>query len=361
MSNRILIFPAGLPEAQSFAAMARAEGRALVGASSLSDDPARADFDVWAELPYVHHAGFAAALRAVLDAHDIDAIFSSHTTVRHRISVLLPEIAPGVELLDRIRGPRRAEVPLAWHATLAASLGAQAATLPRALEISAVMERALAMRGESGPSKLAAMLALGPVLPPGDLVEVGALSGRSAFVVGWMARRFGLGPVLVLDPWTQDDAVQHDAPAVLRDATRSLDFGDFLAEFLENLIPCFHSSLNYRPARAEAVRSAYRRGFTVGPTEFGTTVYGGAITLLHIDGNHDFGAVTQDLADWAPLVRPGGWVVVDDYVWPFGDGPRRAGDALLARARVSCAFVCDGALFLRIDDLGKSDQLVSEV
>jgi hypothetical protein len=350
MPNRILIFPAGLPEAETFASMARREGRVLVGASSLADDPARTNFDAWAKMPYVHHSDFAAALRAVLDAHGIEAIFSSHATVRHRISVLLPQIAPGVVLLDRLRGSRRAEMPHAWHATLAASLGAQAAALPCAVEISAMMARALAMRGESGPGKLATMLALGSVLPPGDLVEVGALSGRSAFVIGWMARRFGLGPVLVLDPWTQDDAVQHDAPTVLRDATRSLDFGDFLAEFLENLIPSFHGSLNYYRARAEAVRPVYREGFTVGPTEFGTTIYSGAIALLHIDGNHDFAAVTQDLADWVPLVRPGGWVIVDDYVWSFGDGPRRAGDTLLARGGINCSFVCDGALFLRIED-----------
>lgn len=348
MPHRILVFPAGLPEVASFAVAARAAGSALVGASSLADDPARGGFEAWATLPYIHDGGFAEALGAAIASHRIGAVFSSHAAVRHRLSVLLPEVAPGVSLLDPPARPRRADPPSAWYRGLATALGAAAPDLIGEAELAAVMERALAMRGESAVGKLAAMLALGPLLPPGDVVEIGALAGRSAFVLGWLARRHGVGPVLVLDPWSQTEAVQHDAPAMLQDATRSLDFGDFLAEFLENLVPCFHGTLNYRRARADAVRPDFGAGFSVGPTEFGTTRYGGGLSLLHVDGNHDFAAVSRDLADWVPLVRPGGWVVVDDYVWSFGDGPRRAGDALLARGGIGCAFLCDGALFLRM-------------
>ena len=45
----------------------------------------------------------------------------------------------------------------------------------------------------------------------------------------------------------------------------------------------------------------------------------------------------------------GGWIVIDDYTWPFGDGPRRVGDEFLAanRDRISAAFVMGGALFIR--------------
>jgi len=49
--------------------------------------------------------------------------------------------------------------------------------------------------------------------------------------------------------------------------------------------------------------------------------YGIAIDLLHIDGGHDFSAVTADLNAWWPLLREGGILIGDDYhssgdTWP---------------------------------------------
>ena len=43
--------------------------------------------------------------------------------------------------------------------------------------------------------------------------------------------------------------------------------------------------------------------------------------VVHIDGGHDFEAVAGDLAQWWPILRPGGILIGDDYhasgeVWP---------------------------------------------
>lgn len=347
MTHRILIFPAGQAEAEAFAATARAAGHHLVGASSLRNDPARAAFEAWVPLPYVHEPAFESALTDVLAAHGITAVFSAHILVRHRLSLLLPRISPGVALLDDLQPTRHAGMAHAAFLALARSLDADSDAQLRPVELAAVLQRALQMRGESGATKLACLLALGQLLPQGDVLEIGALAGRSAFVLGWLARRYGVGPVLIMDPWEKEDALQHDAPKSLQDSTLSLDFRVFRDEFLENLVPCFHATLNYLRERAGTIRARYGAGMQVGPTEFGTTRYIGAAALLHIDGNHDFAAVSADVADWTPLVLPGGWVAVDDYVWTFGDGPRRAGNALLETGDWDRAFVCDGALFLR--------------
>jgi hypothetical protein len=42
-------------------------------------------------------------------------------------------------------------------------------------------------------------------------------------------------------------------------------------------------------------------------------------------------------------------VVIDDYCWRYGDGPKRAGDALLERwgAGVARAFVAGDCLFIQ--------------
>jgi hypothetical protein len=75
----------------------------------------------------------------------------------------------------------------------------------------------------------------------------------------------------------------------------------------------------------------------------------GRIALLHIDGNHDAASAEEDVSLWSPLVAPGGWVAIDDYTWRYGDGPKLAGDALLARwgDDVACAYVAGGCLFVQ--------------
>ncbi len=40
------------------------------------------------------------------------------------------------------------------------------------------------------------------------------------------------------------------------------------------------------------------------------------IDLLHIDGNHDFDRVMDDLVSYVPKLRNGGFLVLDDINWP---------------------------------------------
>jgi hypothetical protein len=71
---------------------------------------------------------------------------------------------------------------------------------------------------------------------------------------------------------------------------------------------------------------------------------------LHIDGNHAYEAVKTDITAWERFVVDGGWIIFDDYNWPYGDGPRRVGDEFLEKnlAKISTAFVMGGALFIQL-------------
>ncbi|MEW5772534.1 MAG: class I SAM-dependent methyltransferase [Thermodesulfobacteriota bacterium] len=44
----------------------------------------------------------------------------------------------------------------------------------------------------------------------------------------------------------------------------------------------------------------------------------GSLDLVFVDAGHQYEEVSADLADWHPKVRPGGWLVCDDYTaeWP---------------------------------------------
>jgi hypothetical protein len=100
---------------------------------------------------------------------------------------------------------------------------------------------------------------------------------------------------------------------------------------------------------SERGAAMYASGSRVQSPEFGLTSYAGAISLLHIDANHEEDSVAQDVAVWTPHIRPGGWVVLDDYLWSFGDGPKVVGDRLLEAwgEDAACAFVSGGALFIQ--------------
>jgi predicted O-methyltransferase YrrM len=54
------------------------------------------------------------------------------------------------------------------------------------------------------------------------------------------------------------------------------------------------------------------------------------IDFLYVDGDHAYGAVTADIRDWVPLVRPGGLVCFHDYKPEGKEGVRRAVDEHVA-------------------------------
>jgi predicted O-methyltransferase YrrM len=55
----------------------------------------------------------------------------------------------------------------------------------------------------------------------------------------------------------------------------------------------------------------------------------GPIDLLFLDGDHSYASVRQDFEDWAPKVRPGGYLVMHDVVHPVHQGPARVVDELV--------------------------------
>jgi hypothetical protein len=186
--------------------------------------------------------------------------------------------------------------------------------------------------------------------PVGDLVEIGSLWGKSAFALSWLARAYRIGKLLCVDPWSSGDLVQNDPGGAVDEFTARLDPEEALRVFQMNLLACGGGAVNYLRMPSAAASARYREGARVRTREFGSTRYRGSIALLHIDGNHQYEAARADIEAWAPRVAAGGWMVVDDYRWPFGDGPQRAADEFLSAHSEAWtdAFVAGGALFARL-------------
>ncbi|HLY81265.1 MAG TPA: class I SAM-dependent methyltransferase, partial [Caulobacteraceae bacterium] len=205
-----------------------------------------------------------------------------------------------------------------------------------------------AIPGSCGEAMMVAVAEAMRHAPAGDVVEIGAWWGRSAALLVWLARHYGVGKVLCVDPWLPD-ALAQGAP-MLDAANAERDTEQALRIFEINLTPLAEGWLNYLRATSVAGAAAYRETPKVSTEAFGETEYSGAIALLHIDGNHAEPLVATDVELWTPLVAPGGWIVFEDYEWAFGDGVKQVADAFVEanEARVACHFQAGAALFVQL-------------
>ncbi len=351
-----LVFPAVNRAAQDYLEAAAQRGERTVSAASMPPDRAGMAGDAsYVELPSIYDPAFESRFLELVAQQRIGRLLCPVATVHHFMGQLLARKAPTLRLLGD--SPIRQQV--AQHHRLMAdarrllpfvqlcSGGAQAPLSP--IEVAGVLRQAALIYGESNDDKLAAMMGALATAPSGDVVEIGSLMGRSAFVLLFMARRFDLGPVLTVDPWALDECTQHDSPEGLKDVSGEWDFqvlGEGLRVNFAPFVPRDHAHLRL-PSAAGFAHYASDAPIL---TEHGQPLpCQRRIGCIHIDGNHDYEAVKQDCELWLTRLLPGAWLILDDYLWDHGDGPRRVGDQLLAERRddIARAFVAGKALFIQ--------------
>jgi Methyltransferase domain len=358
MSATTLVFPVSTPEGRSYLNAALGRRERVVGASCDVRDPTGGAAP-WRRLPLVHEPEFLDAFLPLVSEFGVTQIFAG----AHMVHASLARLIREQKLADvRILNASPLEAECArWEAIFARAeswreviAGLYPETTPPDPAFTAgVIRLAFDLFGESYDAKLAALLGALGAAPDGDIVEIGALFGRSASVLlagralGEAARR-----LFVFDPWCADAGAQSELPEALRAYTRATNFAVIVKAFeatFAALAP---------PGAMAAFRTASAAGHAwyehgVAPASHriaGSPIApAGRIALLHIDGNHDYLRAAEDVALWSPLVAPGGWVAIDDYLWRYGDGPRRAGDELLAAwdEAAARAFVIGDCLFVQ--------------
>ena len=352
--SALLVVPGGYGDGPAYRAAAVDRGQHVIGASSVPNDPAREVYGEWIQIPHVSERGFATAIGELVKQRGVGEIHASHHVVWFHLKDILPVISPEV-ILTRSRSDFQlnAEYLELRNRVSAAPVipELQAASSPRPAlspaESAGFLRAALSIHGESYETKLLAMTEAARRTPPGDIVEIGCLFGRSAAYLGMLSHRYGLGPILCIDPWKKEETGQG---VDILDAAGIVELQTRLA-FEINVAPYAFGRLNYIQSTSTAGAEHYRPGLVVETEMLGRTDYDGRIGLLHIDGNHDYDHVRQDAETWIPLVKPGGWIIIDDYEWDWGDGPRRIGDAFLRdnAARIRTHFVAGHALFIQLE------------
>jgi hypothetical protein len=356
IDKAVLIFPAGMPRALEFLAVCQREHRRVIGASSLAYDPARLQYPEWLFLPYINDDSFAEQLGNAIRDSNVGSVYSSHPVVWDYLQRSLAHIAPGVVLLND--SPANAELQ-GYRAAKVRAMALRSMPLPLAVDHSAKPDmseveaaafyyHADAIPGMCDHEKLRALYEVARYCPSGDVVEIGSWWGKSAFIFLRLAQSFGIGKLLCVDPWSDHHLVQDDKSGLVDTASAQFSADEAFNVFQINLLPYSRGDVNCLRMPSTKGAEHYRTHSAAQSAAFGSTVYAGRIALLHIDGNHSYENAKADVDAWCDLVMPGGWLIVDDYNWPFGDGPRRVGDNYLAKnsSRICTAFVMGSALFI---------------
>lgn len=351
----ILVFPSALEAAAKFAREAGTWGRRVVGASSLETDPNAGAFDAWGRLPFIGAPDFFDALGAFIAREGVTEFYTPHAPTFHLLEHELPLRLPGLKMLGP--GPFKRQMDRVTGALADGEAGVAIASgyaqapspLPAAL-VGGLLAQVETIHGECSREKVLALCGVVPTAPKGDIVEIGALYGKSSYVLNRVGAWCGIGATLCVDPWNLGLSVQTDAPTHIQAASGGWDWDVVYQGFLVAMLSCASAPFNYLRMTSADAHAAYVASRTVTSPEFGDTRLAGSIAVLHLDGNHDEAAVAEDFALWGPLVVPGGWVIFDDYNWPHGDGPRKVADRAIAAygSRVRRSFVGGGAMFVNL-------------
>lgn len=357
---RLLVFPLDLDETKPVIRIAHALGIQIIAASSAMSGPDSRMIDHFIHLPFVTEPAFNTALRKAIGDYGITTVFAPHQGVwRHLETLLITEPQnfrfelcqpdPFTATWQQFSSHEE------WAANAILSqipeqIGAISIRPPLSQSRHAAIHRQfLNTPGQCDETKLLALCDIARLLPAGDMLEVGCLYGRSALALGYLAGRYQIGNLICVDPWNIAELTDQGTQAAVLDIERkSLDFERIFRIFLSTVAQL--DNVGYIRATSEVACATYEMARQEGylhNLELGGIAISQHLSLLHIDGNHRYDHVSRDVSLWSPYLCPGGWLLLDDYIWAFGDGPKRVGDQLLESPLYDSAFVSGDTLFLR--------------
>lgn len=359
---KVLIFPCNTFEAITKAREFRLAGHQVFGATSVKSEYVldESKYDGLFELPYITALSFSQELQALLNSHAIDYVWSSIASVNRQLPEYLAKSsaqiisAPPVPLYHAPTQLIEQQVRLRQHYQY---------QLETTLEVSSSLSEKMLINllvaihkvpGESHFDKLFTIANIfSTLVDHTDIVEIGSLWGRTAKAFCCLSQFYHKGNVLCIDPWSNGEAVTQNSHKILDELSLTCDGDAHFAIFAANLAAEHFGKVNYlRGFSADVASDYFNEGKVIESGEFGVTHYQKTIGLLHIDGNHKYENVVEDIDNYATKVIAGGWIIFDDYNWAYGDGVTRAADEYLLENRdnIDLAFFSGGALFVRLRD-----------
>jgi cephalosporin hydroxylase len=157
--------------------------------------------------------------------------------------------------------------------------------------------------GWCSAEKATAMIDLVLEVKPAVCVDIGTFGGASLLPVASALKYLDSGIVYGIDPWDKLEAIKYFDPVADKENFEwwgRVNFNDVFSVYL-NLLRRFNIEKHCITVRETSESAA-------GEIE--------TIDILHIDGNHHEAVVTQDVTLYLPKVRSGGYIWLNDSIWP---------------------------------------------
>jgi hypothetical protein len=135
-------------------------------------------------------------------------------------------------------------------------------------------------------------------------VDIGVNLGRSLFPQALAHKKYTNGIAYGIDPWSRGEARQRDNLELYDQIEEWVDTTDFedIFRYVTMMAEEFKPHcVVMRTTSANAVEVFKEKGIQ--------------IDMVHIDGNHDRDKALSDVEKYLPLLRPNGFVVMDDISW----------------------------------------------
>ena len=138
-------------------------------------------------------------------------------------------------------------------------------------------------------------------------VEIGVFKGASLMYFA-ESLEITKGKVIGIDPYTMGSLVNKIPDENLNTYFYDVLFKDQI--ILDNLYSGLIKIINENELKdiVSLIRSKSE--------DYHTNVEKESIDILHIDGNHDEEYVNKDILFYLPLVKKGGYIIMDDITWP---------------------------------------------
>lgn len=341
---RILFFPIDIDNTEEVMQNAFEFGNEIFAASSELDEYENKSIKEFIKIPYITDPNFLFFLKNLIREKQITHIYTLHHVVWYSIKKYISNSEIQIELLGENPQGRFNKKYLKLK-TIATKLNKikfpevkvkQKKKKINNHEYINLINLFLNIPGETDLYKLNAIVEIFRILPRGDIIEIGCLYGRSAFVFSYMLNRYNLGNLNCIDPWNYNKIdSQETNNQELENQEVKLDFA-LVNEYFKSNLSLYNNITIYNKKSSEAINEInekYKNKRNV--------------SLIHIDGNHSYKNVLEDVQNYSPLLSEGGWLVLDDYIWTFGDGPKKVGDELIQSGKYNTSFVIADSLFLR--------------
>lgn len=137
-------------------------------------------------------------------------------------------------------------------------------------------------------------------------VEIGIYGGKSLFPVAQAFKHKGYGIHYGIEAWDNEVAVETPTNEANDAWWRDLDLKGIKQRFLENMMRLEMGG------EIAVIQAPSDVSFQL----FSSHRFRGKVDLLHIDGAHSVNESLHDVSNWTKIVRPGGFVILDDINWP---------------------------------------------